>query len=139
MLDKVYLRNKVVQGISVMPYDVVVLREFYNNYNEKETYIKVCELTGTKYTGNSKNTQLIAKDSGIIDTPKTYKFIVDWNENSTKLQKGDYLFYKDRCFKLIEPNEDFEVYFDMDIEEVQGIVLEDDVINENDELYVVIA
>lgn len=138
-LDKAYLRSKVVQGIKLMPYGVVVLREFYNKYNEKEYYIKVCELTGTKYTGNSRSVTLNMADSGIVDTPKGYKFLVDWNTESIKVQKGDYIFYKDRCFKLIEPNEDFEVYFDIDIEEVQGIVLDGDIVNENGIIYEVIS
>ncbi len=139
MLDKSYLRSKVVQGVSLMPYAVVVLREFYNKYNEKESYIKVCELIGTKYTGNSRSVALNTADSGIVDTPKGYKFLVEWNTESIKVQKGDYIFYKDRCFKVIEPNEDFEVYFDMNIEEVFGIALEGNVVNYNGILFEVIS
>ena len=56
LLDKEYLKSKVVEGINLMPSKCIVVREFNNNYGEKEGYIKVCKLTGIIYNNtNNKN------------------------------------------------------------------------------------
>lgn len=117
-LDKEYLRKKVVQGIEKMPYDVSIYRAVLDDYKEVNGYEKVTDLTGVLYKSNnySKNNTSLA-NNGEISEEETKKFLVDFNDKSVKVKKGDYLFYKNKCYKVNSLGEDFEVFFEMVVEE----------------------
>ncbi|MDU7948697.1 MAG: hypothetical protein E7J31_09675 [Clostridium sp.] len=135
MLDKEYLRNKVVQGINIMPSECIVVREFKNHYSEKEGYIKVCKLTGIIYNNtNNKNISISLKDKGEIINENVKIFLVDYNESSKLVKATDYLFVSNKCYKIVDPRENLEIYFEMKLEEY-SLILMDNLINENGNIY----
>lgn len=135
MLDKEYLKSKVVEGINLMPSECIVVREFNNNYGEKEGYIKVCKLTGIIYNNtNNKNISISLKDKGEIINENVKIFLVDYNESSKLVKATDYLFVNSKCYKVVDPRENLEIYFEMKLEE-HSLILTDNLINENGQIY----
>lgn len=116
-IDKQYLRVKVAEAIKQMPYDVVIYREKLNAYKEPEGYIKVTELVGILYKDSDRNIQVNLSDKGEVILPKNKKFLVDYNDKSILVQEGDFLFWGSQCWKILSPGEEFEIYFEMVVEE----------------------
>lgn len=116
-IDKQYLRAKVSEAIKQMPYDVVIYREKLNAYKEPEGYIKVTELVGILYKDSDRNIQVNLSDKGEVILPKNKKFLVDYNDKSILVQEGDFLFSVNQCWKILSPGEEFEIYFEMVVEE----------------------
>ncbi|SCJ52124.1 Uncharacterised protein [uncultured Clostridium sp.] len=136
-LDKAYLRNKVKQGIDLMPSDGLVIREILNDYGEKEGYGKVADLRGVLYNAsNNKYPTIIIKDSGELTNKSTKCFLVDYNDFSILVNKGNFIFINGKCYKITDPGEEFEVYYEFKLEEYH-LVLEDGTIRENDEIYII--
>lgn len=135
MLDKEYLKSKVVEGINLMPSECIVVREFKNNYGEKDGYIQVCKLTGIIYNNtNNKNISISLKDKGEIINENVKIFLVDYNESSKLVKTTDYLFVNSKCYKVVDPRENLEIYFEMKLEE-HSLILIDNLINENGQIY----
>lgn len=135
MLDKEYLKSKVVEGINLMPSECIVVREFNNNYGEKEGYIKVCKLTGIIYNNtNNKNISISLKDKGEIINENVKIFLVDYNESSKLVKATDYLFVNGKCYKIVDPRENLEIYFEMKLEE-HSLILTDNLILESGQIY----
>lgn len=121
-LDKEYLRKKVIQGINKMPYEVVIYRVILDDYNEHDGYEKIANLTGVLYASNNySNNSIALTNDGESQSKETKKFLVDFNDNSTKVKKGDYLIYKNNCYKVNSLGEDFEIFFEMMVEEHEWI------------------
>ncbi len=116
-IDKQYLRVKVSQAIKQMPYDVVIYREKLNAYKEPEGYIKVTELVGILYKDSDRNIQVNLSDKGEVILPKNKKFLVDYNDKSILVEEGDFLFWGNKCWKILYLGEEFEIYFEMVVEE----------------------
>lgn len=134
-IDKEYLRSKVVQGINLMPSEAIVIREFKNNYGEKESYIKVCKITGIVYNNtNNRDITISVRDKGEIKNQDIKMFLVDYNGASKLVKASDYLFFNNRCFKIIDPRENLEVYIEMKLEE-DNLILIDNLVNDNGNIY----
>jgi|GEM_PF-882001 len=116
-IDKQYLRAQVSEAIKQMPYDVVIYREKLNAYKEPEGYIKVTELVGILYKDSDRNIQVNLSDKGEVILPKNKKFLVDYNDKSILVQEGDFLFWGNKCWKILSLGEEFEIYFEMVVEE----------------------
>ncbi len=116
-IDKQYLRAKISEAIKQMPYDVVIYREKLNAYKEPEGYIKVTELVGILYKNSDRNIQVNLSDKGEVILPKNKKFLVDYNDKSILVQEGDFLFWGNKCWKILSLGEEFEIYFEMVVEE----------------------
>ncbi len=120
-INKEYLRKKVVQAIEQMPYEVTIYRQNLNAYREITGYIKVISLVGILYTDSKNKAEVSLSDKGEVDTPTTKNFLVDYNDNSILVKKDDFLFYKNQCWKVMSQGEEFEVYFEMVVEEHEWI------------------
>lgn len=121
-LSKEYLRKKVIEGINKMPYDVVVYREKLNAYKECIGYELITQLTGVLYTDSKKAQEALLKDEGEIYSKSIKIFLVDYNMESMKVRKGDILKYNNNQFwKVLNPGEEFEVYFEMVVQENERI------------------
>lgn len=116
-IDKQYLRRKVAEAISKMPYDVVVYRENLNDYKEVLGYDKITELAGILYKDSDRNIQINLSDKGEVNTPINKKFLVDYNDKSILVQEGDFLFGGKQCWKILSLGEEFEIYFEMVVKE----------------------
>lgn len=121
-LSKEYLRKKVIEGINKMPYDVGVYREKLNAYKECIGYELITQLTGVLYTDSKKAQEALLKDEGEIYSKSIKIFLVDYNMESMKVRKGDILKYNNNQFwKVLNPGEEFEVYFEMVVQENERI------------------
>lgn len=121
-LDKEYLKSKVIQGIKLMPYKVTVLREKLNEFNEVCGLEKVCDLVGVLYNStNTKIYKLSVSDVGVGVDNEEKTFLVDYNNLSTKVLKGDYICYKDKYFKVTALGENLEILFQFNLSEVNYI------------------
>lgn len=121
-LDKEYLRSKVVQGIKQMPYEVDIYRIKVNNYGEEDGYTKITSLTGVLYSAsNYKNINISLQDKGEVSSRSEKKFLVDYNDKSILVKKGDFIIYKNNCYKVLDQGEEFEIFFDMQVKENEWI------------------
>ena len=121
-LDKEYLKSKVIQGIKLMPYKVTVLREKLNEFNEVCGLEKVCDLVGVLYNStNTKIYKLSVSDVGVGVDNEEKILLVDHNNLSTQVLKGDYICYKDKYFKVTALGENLEILFQFNLSEVNYI------------------
>jgi hypothetical protein len=116
MLSKQRLRHAVIKGISQMPSEVVVYREVLNSYKEPEDEpILIANLTGLLYE-KERAINLLLQDKGETLDKYSTRFLVDYNEESMKVQTNDILSIGDKKYKVIYPGENFEIYYDMVVE-----------------------
>lgn len=121
LIDKEYIKKKVIQAIELMPYDIEIYRERLNSYKELEGYDRITVLKGVLYSSTSSKVTVVLKDKGEVSNKAQKKFLVDYNENSKLVKSGDYIIYKEKCYKVLEQGEEFEIYFDMQVEEIERI------------------
>lgn len=118
-LNKDYLRNKVIQGIKLMPSNAILIRGIENNYREVASYGKITDLIGLLYSnGNSSSGNTTSyQDKGNIDSKNTKTFLIDFNDSSKKMKKRDILIFENgQIYEITFIDENFEVYFQANIE-----------------------
>lgn len=136
-LDKPYLRNKVKQAINLMPSDGLLIREIVNHYGEKEGYGKVADLKGVLYnSNNNRYPSIVLKYTGEIYNKVIKCFLVDYNNFSMLVKKGDFIFINNKCYKITDPGEEFEVYYEFKLEEYH-LIWNNGTVRENDEIYLI--
>lgn len=135
-INRDYIISKVKQAIEQLPYTGLVVRENINKYNEKVGYNKVTELTGLFYTEESKKTISVSlQDKGEILPTTSKNYLIPYDENSIKLKQTDLIFIDGKAYKINDSGENLKMYFLMQVEEVQGITLKDNLVQENNYIY----
>jgi hypothetical protein len=116
MLSRERLRQAVIKGISQMPSEAVVYRVVFNSYKEPEDEpILIANLTGMLYE-KERVINLTLQDKGETLDKYSTRFLVDYNEESIKVQTNDILSIGCKKYKVIYVGENFEVYFDIVVE-----------------------
>ncbi|WP_143314199.1 hypothetical protein [Clostridium sp. HBUAS56017] len=119
MIDKEELREKVKKAIEEgIPYTALVTRSGEDKYHKKINDISVCTLTGIKYLNGKNRSQVnITIDNGGVNTDnETIRFLVDWNEESVKVKKGDIIKILGESFIVKSLGNMNEICFDMQLE-----------------------
>lgn len=138
MLDREMLKNAVKDGIKLVPYEMVLMREVLNEYGENDGYYKLGDLTGVLYPSDSKSSisKVSYEDKGTIVASDEDNFLIDYNDVSKLIEVGDLLLYTDKCYKVTSSKDNFEIYFDIKLEKIKSISKVDkDTISVDGKLY----
>lgn len=134
-LSKEYLREKVKQAIKQMPSAGYVVREVLNNYNEKAGYCIVGELEGIFYSkSTTRNLGITIDNAGINIEQADKNYLVDFNDISKNIRTTDFIFIDNKCYKIIDPGENLEVYCLIQLNK-HHLIKNQDTIIDNDEIY----
>lgn len=135
-LDREYIKNKVKQAIEQLPSTGIVVREFFNRYNEKEGYCKVAELTGVLYNNTTNRSFGISIDiSGVNVDTNNKNYMVVYDDNSKVIKATDIIFIDNEVYKVSDPGENLKIYCLIKLEKYEGLRKEGDTIIENDNVY----
>lgn len=135
-VDREYLKKKVKQGIEQLPSKGIVVREALNEYNEKEGYYKVAELTGILYNNTTNRSfDININNSGINIDTNNKNFMVVYDDNSKLIKATDIIFIDNESFKVNELGENLKIYCLMQLTKNEGLRLEGDSIIEDDIVY----
>lgn len=121
-INKKYLKEKIVEAIKLMPFEVKIYREKLNKFKEKEGYQLITGLQGILYKDDKKSgDDFTVNDGGENEYKETKYFLIDCNEESLKVKKGDYLIYENQCWKVIALGENLDIFFNMQVKENEWI------------------
>lgn len=135
-INRQYIISKVKQAIEQLPSTGIVLRENINKYNEKIDYNKITDLRGLFYsTESNKDISISIQDKGQILSNTSKNYLIPYDENSIKLIKTDLIFIDNKAYKITNLGENLKMYFLMQVEEVQGVTLKDNLVHENNFTY----
>lgn len=135
-IDREYLKKKVNQGIEQLPSQGIVVREALNEYNEKEGYYKVAELTGILYSNTTNRSfDININNSGVNFDTNDKNFMVVYDDNSKSIDVTDIIFIDNESFKVNDLGENLKIYCLMRLIKHKGLRLEGDNIIEDDIIY----
>jgi len=116
MLNKERLRQAVIKGINQMPSEAIVYRIALNEYNEPlDEPLLITTITGLLYKKENV-INLTLQDKGEVLGKQSTRFLVVYDDESSKVKTGDILNIANEKYRVIEPGENFKVYFDMVVE-----------------------
>lgn len=117
MLSKDRLRQSVQKAIEQMPSEVEIKRQSFNEFSEPiDELIRVTMLTGLLYK-ESSNISVSLQDNVVTSKPKI-KFLTAYDNNAKLVKNNDFIYMNDFIYKIIDTGENFEIYFDMEVEKV---------------------
>ena len=135
-INRNYIISKVKQAIKQLPYQGVVLRENINKRNEKVGYNKISTVTGVLYSEDSnKTTAIIIQDKGQILPNTSKNYLLPYDETTNCIKENDLILISNKFYKVQYLGENLEMFYEMRLEEVQGLSIEGDYVLENNKLF----
>ena len=133
MINREYIKTKVIQAIEQLPSAGVIYREIPNKIGEKAGYRKVKELRGVLYSNESNrdiNISLTDKGQKLTKPSKNYLVVYE-----TEVKQTDFIYVDGNFYKITDLGENMQIYNLMRLEEVQGLVLDGETIIENNYIW----
>ncbi|MCM0648635.1 hypothetical protein NBE98_09640 [Clostridium swellfunianum] len=118
MIDKERLKQAVIKGVNQMPSECKVYRQKLNNYKEPEGAPElITTLVGLLYKSTTtRDINIKIQDKGEVLEQQNSKFLTVYDNESSKVKTGDILTIDNKRYRVIDPGENFKVYFDMVVE-----------------------
>lgn len=113
MINKERIKQSVLKGIALMPYDAAVKRDILDIYKQPTGERQdVTTLTGLLYKEDSSINIVLGENNETRDKPST-RFLVDYNDSSILVKAKDILIVNDAEYLVLDTGMNFEIYFNM--------------------------